>query len=144
MNIIILQGPNLNLLGLKSVEVSNRLTLDKLNKKIRLYTHSNNIKSKMIQTHKVYKAINFLQRNRNWADGILFIPTSWAKYQWTIKETLDLLSIPKAFVYFDPPFNFGTSIADSILDNKNSKSFCGQPNEVCEKALDYLKSMINL
>ena len=34
MNIIILQGPNLNLLGLKSVEDGDRLTLDKLNKKL--------------------------------------------------------------------------------------------------------------
>ena len=66
----------------------------------------------------MYKAINFLQRNRNWADGILFIPMSWAKYQWTIKETLDLISIPAAFVFFDPPFDFGTPVSDSILNNK--------------------------
>ena len=144
MNIIILQGPNLNLLGLKSVEDGDRLTLDKLNKKIRLYTHSNDIRSKILQTHKVYKAINFLQRNRNWADGILFIPMSWAKYQWTIKETLDLISIPAAFVFFDPPFDFGTPVSDSILNEKKSRSFSGSPIEACENALDYLKSMINL
>ena len=34
MNILILQGPNLNLLGLKSAQIKERLTLDKLNKKI--------------------------------------------------------------------------------------------------------------
>ena len=35
MNILILQGPNLNLLGLKSTQIKERLTLDKLNKKIK-------------------------------------------------------------------------------------------------------------
>ena len=35
MNILILQGPNLNLLGLKSAQMKERLTLDKLNKKIK-------------------------------------------------------------------------------------------------------------
>ena len=36
MNILILQGPNLNLLGLKSAPTGDRLTLDKLNKALRI------------------------------------------------------------------------------------------------------------
>ena len=38
MNILILQGPNLNLLGLKSSNKKSRLTLDKLNKQIRNFS----------------------------------------------------------------------------------------------------------
>ena len=33
MNILVLQGPNLNLLGIKSSKNKETLTLDKLNKK---------------------------------------------------------------------------------------------------------------
>ena len=36
MNILILQGPNMNLLGLKSSQNTEKLTLAKLNKAIRL------------------------------------------------------------------------------------------------------------
>ena len=35
MNILVLQGPNLNLLGLKSSQSGKRLTLDKLNKSLK-------------------------------------------------------------------------------------------------------------
>ena len=35
MNILILQGPNLNLLGLRSSKTKSRLTLDRLNKGIK-------------------------------------------------------------------------------------------------------------
>ena len=71
MNILILQGPNLNLLGLRSKTISKRLTLDKLNKGIKNHVVNKDIKLKVNQTHKQFQAVNFLQRNRNWANGLL-------------------------------------------------------------------------
>ncbi|GIR56641.1 MAG: hypothetical protein CM15mP64_0530 [Candidatus Neomarinimicrobiota bacterium] len=46
MNILILQGPNLNLLGLKSSRNESRLTLDKLNKRIRSFSKDSEINIK--------------------------------------------------------------------------------------------------
>ena len=92
MNILILQGPNLNLLGLKSSKNNDRLTLDKLNKAIKKFSRTKGINLKFLQTHKEFQAVNFLQRNRNWANGILFIPTSWARNSHTILE-LSLIHI---------------------------------------------------
>ena len=71
MNILVLQGPNLNLLGIKSSKNKETLTLDKLNKKIRLHCRSKDVSLKIFQTHKEFQAINFIQRNRNWADKFL-------------------------------------------------------------------------
>ena len=96
MNILILQGPNLNLLGLKSAPTGDKLTLDKLNKALRKHVHRQETTLKFLQTHKQDKALNFLQRNRNWADGLLFIPTSWARYDWTMTETLELIALSTA------------------------------------------------
>ena len=49
MNILILQGPNLNLLGLQSANNQKRLTLDKLNKALRLHVRSKDINLKFFQ-----------------------------------------------------------------------------------------------
>ena len=65
MNILILHGPNLNMLGVKSSTNNETLTLDKLNKKLRLHVRNSNIKLKIIQTHKEYIALNFIQRIKN-------------------------------------------------------------------------------
>ena len=59
MKILILQGPNLNLLGLKSSQIKEQLTLDKLNKKLK-----NEIKNKRIQLNfckhtKLFKQLIF-------------------------------------------------------------------------------------
>ena len=59
MNILILQGPNLNLLGLKSSQIKKKLTLGKLNSLIRTEMKKYDIKLKFLQTHKNFQAIKF-------------------------------------------------------------------------------------
>ena len=140
MNILFLEGPNLNLLGLKSSQNGNKLTLDKLNRSIRTNVHNKGITLKILQTHKQYKALNFLQRNRNWADGVLFIPTSWAIYEWAIADTLNLISLPTAVVYFEEPYVFGGTISDSIIKGEKIQSFSGQPLDSTLNGLNYLLS----
>ena len=140
MNILILHGPNLNMLGVKSSTNNETLTLDKLNKKLRLHVRNSNIKLKIIQTHKEYIALNFIQRNRNKANGLIIIPTSWAKYNQTILETIVLSNMKTATVYFDEPYNLGTSENESILISKNIKSFVGDPIESITTAIDYIKT----
>ena len=140
MNILILHGPNLNMLGVKSSTNNGTLTLDKLNKKLRLHVRNSNIKLKIIQTHKEYIALNFIQRNRNKANGLIIIPTSWAKYNQTILETIVLSNMKTATVYFDEPYSLGTSENESILISKNIKSFVGDPVESITTAIDYIKA----
>ena len=138
MNILILQGPNLNLLGLKSSKKKSRLTLDKLNKQIRSFSKESGINIKTLQTHKQFQAVNFLQRNRNWANGILFIPTSWARDNYTILETINLIQIKTSVIYFDDDFSFGTKIKDSIFIHNKIESFTGTPIEACIQGIEYL------
>ena len=138
MNILILQGPNLNLLGLKSSRQDFRLTLNKLNRQIKNRFLNSDVNFKIYQTHKHFQAINYLQRNRNWADGVLLIPTSWARNDYTLLETLNLIELPIAVVYLDEQFSFGTSKGDSILVSKNISDFCGLPVESCIKAIEHL------
>jgi 3-dehydroquinate dehydratase-2 len=140
MNILILQGPNLNLLGLKSSENGKHITLDKLNKAIRKHVHGKDVTLKSLQTHKQFQAINFLQRNRKWADGLLCIPTSWAKYDWSIAETLNIINIPIAMVYFDDPFSLGANETDSIMTGEKIRSFSGQPVDACVLGIDHILS----
>lgn len=140
MNISILQGPNMNLLGLQSSDRKQILTTDKLNRAIKVHIRTKDIKVKILQTHKEFQALNFLQRNRNWANGLIFFPTSWAKNNFTILETLNILKIKTASIYFNDTFSFGTSEKESILKSKNIKSFTGDPIAACLEGLDYIST----
>ena len=140
MNILILQGPNLNMLGLKSSKTKANVTLDKINRALKKHVKGKNVSLKLLQTHKQFQAVNFLQRNRNWADGILFIPTSWARNEYTILETLELISLKTAVVYFNEPFSFGTDEQESIIVGDYIQSFSGDPLEACLAGLEHLLS----
>ena len=138
MTILILHGPNLNLLGLKSSKAGEKLTLDKVNRAIRLHVRNKDIDLKIIQTHKEYIAINFIQRNRNSATGLVVIPTSWAKYNQTLLETIEVCNLPTATVYFNGDYDFGTSEKDTIILGNNIKSFTGEPIETIISAIDHI------
>jgi len=138
MTILILYGPNLNLLGLKASKLKTRLTLDKVNRAIRKHVRGKGITLKIIQTHKEYLAINFIQRNRNSADGLVIIPTSWAKYNQTIFETINITELETAAVYFDESYSFGTNQEDSILVSNKIKPFSGEPLKAIVSAIDHL------
>ena len=138
MNILILQGPNLNLLGLKSSQIKKQLTLGKLNSLIRTEMKQYDIRLKFLQTHKNFQAINFLQRNRNIADGLLLIPTSWARNNYTILETINLINIKTSAIYFDGLYSFGSSEKNSILQGKNIVPFSGEPASSCIKGMEHL------
>ena len=141
MTILILQGPNLNLLGKKSAQIGDSLTLNKLNRAIRLHVRNKDIKLKIIQTHKEHIALNFIQRNRKQAKGLIVIPTSWAKYNQTILETINLTNLQTAVIYFDASYSFGTSEDQSILQSDNIKAFTGNPIDITISAIDYISKI---
>ena len=140
MNILFLQGPNLNLLGVKSSHLEEKLTLDKLNREVRRNSKKFNLKLKFLQTHKEFQAINFLQRNRNWANGIILVPTSWAYNNFTLLETIKLINLKTISVYFNNDYSLGASMSKSILKSANIKSIIGNPLKACSEALKLVSS----
>ena len=90
MNILIIQGPNLNLIGLSSAKIGEQVTLDKVNQGLRKQAHKRpeEIKLKILQSHKIEKAMTSIHRNKNWANGIIIAPMAWARYERTLYETI--------------------------------------------------------
>tara|TARA_B100001964_G_scaffold88648_1_gene99708 strand:- start:148 stop:570 length:423 start_codon:yes stop_codon:yes gene_type:complete len=114
MKILVLQGPNLNLVGVKSAQAGKRVTLDKINKMLQREVRNTEIELKIFQTHKIYMAISFLHRNRNTASGILIAPMAWAKYEYSLLETLELIQLPIVQVSLDKIVDENQSILSPI------------------------------
>jgi len=115
MDILVIQGPNLNLIGVKSAPTGERVTLDKINKALRRHVRNRDIELKILQTHRIDKVLTLLHRNRIRASGILLAPMAWSRYEYSLKETLSLINIPAVEIYFAAPFSFGSSADNSIL-----------------------------
>ena len=135
MNILIIQGPNLNLIGVKSAKQGVRVTLDKINKGIRRYIREKDITVKIYQTHSIEKAVTLLQRNRNWADGIIIAPGVWSTYEAVLLDTLELIEVPTIEVY-DEAGNSEYS-KKSILSKACKKKIIATSSEMFVKGIKY-------
>ena len=140
MNILILHGPNLNLIGNISAKLGNQITLDKINTGVRQYVRNTELKLKIYQTHKVYQAINFIQRNRNWANGLLFAPMSWAQYEYSIRETIRISDIKTIQLLFNDGYD-QINEKKSIFTKTAIETITGKPNKVY---IDGIKSLQKL
>ena len=97
-NVLIIHGPNMDLLGHRKIEANPNITLDKLNRNLRKVAKSLDMKVKIIQTNDEIRAVTTIQRQRNKTNGILFFPGSWQQSGYVLQNTLKLLSIPFATV----------------------------------------------
>lgn len=138
MNLLVLHGPNMNLMGLRSSRVGETITLDKIDRALRRKAHKVGITLKTLQTHDSGKAITFLQRNRNWAQGLLISPGPWARFQHDLLDTLRLVGIPFAEIFFDSDYDPGRYSRDSLLTKLAILTVTDRPVEAYLSALTEL------
>ncbi|MCP4930674.1 MAG: type II 3-dehydroquinate dehydratase [Candidatus Marinimicrobia bacterium] len=140
MNILVLHGPNLNLLGSISAQSKQRLTLDKLNTALRRHVRSLDINIKIYQTHKVFQAINYIQRNRNWADGFLFAPMAWARYEYSILDAIKASNISTIQLLFSNGFD-DLDETSSIFSDTCRSTIIGPPDQIYIDGVDAITSL---
>ncbi len=92
--ILVIHGPNMNLLGFRKKEKRGRITLDKLNRHLRKFATKTELSLIIFQTNDESRAVNYLQKQRKKIKGILLFPGPWQKSGHVIKDTLEILSIP--------------------------------------------------
>ena len=140
MNILIVQGPNLNLIGLRSAKSGDQITLDKINRNLRKQANKRpeDLTVKILQTHKIEKAMTTIHRNRRWANGIILAPMAWARYEYALRDCLDTVAIPTIEVFLADQYESEEDKVMSILSAVCMDSMSGHPLSIFTDALDRL------
>ena len=140
MNILIVQGPNLNLIGLRSAKSGDQITLDKINRSLRQQANKRpeDLTVKILQTHKIEKAMTTIHRNRKWANGIILAPMAWARYEYALRDCLDTVAIPTIEVFLAEQYESEEDKVMSILSAVCMDSMSGHPLSIFTDALDRL------
>ena len=137
MKILILHGPNLNLIGKISAKNKETVTLDKINKSIKRFCRGKDVELKIFQTHKIFQAINFLQRNRNYSNKLIFTPMSWSLYEHSLLETIKICNYDLLQISFNKKYEL-SDLNKSIFNSYSSRNFINHPLSVYEDALSYI------
>ena len=94
MNLLVVHGPNMNLIGVWSSKNNLTITLDKINRHIRKYVRDKDLNTKIIQSHDENKIVSYIQKNRKNIDVIIMVPGPWQYSAHVLSELLELIEIP--------------------------------------------------
>jgi 3-dehydroquinate dehydratase-2 len=104
-NILVLHGPNLNLLGTREPGVYGRVTLDEINAKLSAQATANGAKLSYLQSNAEVDLINRVQQAR--LDGTEFIiinPAAFTHTSVAIRDALAAVAIPFVEVHLSNVF----------------------------------------
>jgi len=99
MNILIINGPNLNLLGIREPKIYGKETLEELMMWLESSTESSNHNFKFYQSNHEGEIIDILHDERLWAEGILINPGAYAHYSYAIRDAILAINIPTVEVH---------------------------------------------
>ncbi len=94
MKILILHGPNLNLLGTREPEVYGSTTLDDINGKMISLGKELGAEIKCLQSNHEGALIDALHDARTWAAGVVFNPGGYTHTSVALRDAISAIVIP--------------------------------------------------
>ena len=99
MKILILNGPNINMLGIREPEIYGRVTYDMLVRKIYNYCEGRSIDCECYQSNHEGDIVDKIQLAYGRADGIIINPAAYTHTSVAILDALKAVSIPTVEVH---------------------------------------------
>ncbi len=92
--VMVLHGPNLNLLGSREPDVYGRVTLDQIDTCLRERGEALGVAVESFQSNHEGALADKIQEARGRADGILINPAALTHYSYTLRDALAAVNLP--------------------------------------------------
>ena len=94
MNILLIHGPNLQLLGKRQPEIYGSQTLEDINSHLCEIASQRGITLRVLQSNHEGEIVSFIGDNIDWAAGILINPAGYTHTSVAIRDALSGVDLP--------------------------------------------------
>lgn len=92
--VLVLHGPNLNLLGVREPEIYGALTLAEIDRRLVEYGRTLNLEVRTFQSNSEGALIDALHEARAWAQGVVFNPGGYTHTSVALRDAVASIGLP--------------------------------------------------
>ena len=123
--IIILNGPNLNLLGEREKNQYGNFSLKDVEKKCKEYSNDNDIKISLFQSNIEGELVDQIQKSRDNQDGLIINAGGYTHTSVAIHDALKILKIPIIELHISNIYNREEFRHKSLISKVAKGVICG-------------------
>lgn len=138
MNILVVNGPNLNLLGIRETEIYGSESLEEIMSWLENSIEGLDHNFKFYQSNSEGDLINIIQDERQWANGILINAGALSHYSYAIADTIMAIQTPTIEIHLSDINNRESFRKKSVLKNVCIQTFMGLGKHSYLEGLKYL------
>ena len=94
MTFLVVNGPNLNLLGQRDPTIYGTMTLPELEAKVQQRAQEMGVEVAFFQSNSEGTLIDYLQQNAPDSQGVIINPGAYTHYSLALRDALELLRVP--------------------------------------------------
>ena len=138
MHILILNGPNINLLGLREPDIYGSETYEQLVQMIRQHAHERHIAVSFYQSNHEGSLVDRIQAAHNDAEAIIINPAAYTHTSIAILDALKAIGLPTVEVHISNPDERESFRHFSYVSEYAEKTIKGHGLKGYIEAMDYL------
>ena len=140
--ILVVNGPNLNMLGTREPEVYGTETLDQMNARLAELANEIGLDLVFFQSNHEGEIIDFLQKESTSADGVVINPGALTHYSYALRDAILAIGIETVEVHLSNLFARDDFRRNSVIAPVCRGQVCGFGFYGYAMALSYFSDMI--
>ena len=139
MKVLVIHGPNLNMLGRRDPTKYGMLTMDDINKHLQMMALNFDCEIECFQSNHEGAIIDFLQQESSRAtDGVIINPGALTRYAYSLRQAFIDLGKPTVEVHMSDIHKLGINRSVNVFDDVRIDQIVGLKEKSYYKALEKL------
>ena len=138
MQVLVLNGVNLDALGRRDPKLYGGLSLNELETKIYGWAHALDISARCRQSNGEGEFIDWIHDAYDTVDGLIVNPGAWSHYSYAIRDALELLSVPFVEVHLSDIESREEWRRQSVVADLAAHRVIGKGPDGYREALEFL------